>query len=90
MDIAHELGHLVLQHSRITRAEEERSAFSYAGALIMPEAAMRREISTPVTLSSIAVLKPRWRVAIQALIRRARDLDIITERQYSYLNAGTQ
>jgi len=39
----------------------------------------------PVTLATVAKLKPRWRVSIQALIRRARDLAIISDRQYHYL-----
>jgi Zn-dependent peptidase ImmA (M78 family) len=51
----------------------------------MPETAMRREITSPITLSSIAVLKPRWRVSVQALIRRAYDLHLASERQYRYL-----
>ena len=51
----------------------------------MPEAALKNEIKTPVTLSSLAALKPKWKVSIQALIRRAKDLSIITGRQYRYL-----
>jgi Zn-dependent peptidase ImmA (M78 family) len=51
----------------------------------MPEVAMRREIIAPVTLSSLVDLKKRWKVSIQALIHRAYDLGIVTERQYRYL-----
>ncbi len=87
LNTAHELGHLALQHGRLTKADEEREAFAFAAALLMPEEAIRREIKLPVTLSSLAMLKPRWRVSIQALVRRVKDLGIITERQYSYLNA---
>jgi Zn-dependent peptidase ImmA (M78 family) len=76
-----------MQHARISKSDEERDAFQYAGALLLPEAAMRREIITPVTLSSIASLKPRWMVSIQAIVRRAKDLSIINDSQYSYLNA---
>lgn len=46
---------------------------------------MRREIVAPVSLAEIAKLKPRWRVSIAAMVRRARDLGIITDRQYKYL-----
>jgi Zn-dependent peptidase ImmA (M78 family) len=51
----------------------------------MPEKAMRREITTPVTLTSLAALKPRWGVSIQTLIYRAHQLGIIADRQYRYL-----
>lgn len=87
LGVAHELGHLVMQHARLSKSDEEKDAFQYAGALLLPEAAMRREIITPVTLSSIASLKPRWMVSIQAIVRRAKDLNIINDGQYNYLNA---
>jgi Zn-dependent peptidase ImmA (M78 family)/transcriptional regulator with XRE-family HTH domain len=85
-NIAHELGHLVLHH-RLRRSldEIEKEANQFAGEFLLPEIAMKQEITCPVTLSSIAVLKPRWGVSIQALIRRAIDLDLITDRQYKYL-----
>lgn len=84
--VAHELGHLVMHYPIRVRLEAaEHEAHSFASELLMPEAAMRDEITRPVTLSSLASLKPRWRVSIQALIRRAFDLNIITERQYRYL-----
>ena len=85
-NIAHELGHMVVHPAiRGQIASIEREADSFAAELLMPAVAMRREIVPPVTLSSIAKLKPRWRVAIQALVRRAHDLEIITGRQYRYL-----
>jgi Zn-dependent peptidase ImmA (M78 family) len=65
--------------------DEERVANEFAAELLMPETSMRGEIVQPVTLSRIAELKPRWKVAIQALVRRSFDLGIITERQYRYL-----
>jgi Zn-dependent peptidase ImmA (M78 family)/DNA-binding XRE family transcriptional regulator len=84
--LAHELGHLVLHHAirgQVSSVESEANQF--AAELLMPEMAMRREIMPPVTLTSLARLKPRWRVSVQALIRRAHDLEIITKRQYAYL-----
>lgn len=85
LSIAHELGHLTL-HSGKSRLEvDDTEAADFAAEFLMPEKAMRKEIRTPVTLSSLASIKPRWRVSIQALIRRAKDLSIITDRQYRYL-----
>lgn len=84
--VAHELGHLVM-HKVITGriAEMERDADKFAAEFLLPENAMGREILLPVTLTSIARLKLRWNVSMQALVYRARDLDIITQRQYRYL-----
>ena len=82
---AHELGHLVLHFNRPIRSDEHKEADMFAGELLLPEKAMRREIVAPVTLSSLAALKPRWGVSIQALIYRSHELGIIADRQYRYL-----
>ena len=84
--VAHETGHLVLHRSlqgELKGIDQEANRF--AAALLMPKSAMLQEIVPPVTLTSLAELKPRWGVSIQALIYRARDLGIITDRQFRYL-----
>jgi Zn-dependent peptidase ImmA (M78 family)/transcriptional regulator with XRE-family HTH domain len=85
--IAEELGHLVL-HSplRTTIADAEIEAKAFAQEFLMPSEAMHEEIQMPVTLSSLAPLKNRWKASLQALIRRAKDLGYITANQYRYLN----
>ncbi|MBA3474909.1 MAG: XRE family transcriptional regulator [Rubrobacter sp.] len=84
--VAHELGHLVLHRSLQGELKViDQEANRFAGALLMPEAAMRQELVPPVSLTSLAELKVRWGVSIQALAGRARDLGIITERQHKYL-----
>ena len=82
---AHELGHLVLHVGKVIRSDQHREADEFAGELLLPSKAMRREIVSPVTLTSLAKLKPKWGVSIQALVYRAHDLGLITERQYRYL-----
>lgn len=80
--LAHEIGHLVMHDAPRENMEEEADRF--ASAFLMPE----RDISADfdhVTLSRLAQLKPYWRVSIAALIRRARDLNKISERQYRSL-----
>ncbi|MGH7335284.1 MAG: ImmA/IrrE family metallo-endopeptidase [Candidatus Rokuibacteriota bacterium] len=85
-NIAHELAHLIL-HSTIKGqlAEVEHQADEFAAELLMPEEAMRRELVPPITLERVSRLKPRWRVAIQSLVRRAHELEIISRWQYKYL-----
>lgn len=83
---AHELGHLVLHRTvRGGGDAAEREADAFAAQFLLPENAIRRELVAPVTLTGLAALKARWRVSIQALVRRARDLEIITDRQYRYV-----
>ena len=85
--IAHEFGHIVMHHTfpaGLKKIEDEANQF--AAEFLMPEEAMRREIIPPVTLTALAELKPKWGVSIRALIKRASDLEIITERQARYLH----
>lgn len=84
--LAHEIGHLVL-HYPMTLAQEESEdeANLFAAELLMPEEAMRVELTAPVTLSLLAELKVRWRVSIAALLQRAKQLEIITAGQFLYL-----
>lgn len=85
-NVTHELGHVILHSGRTQlRAENHREADQFAAEFLLPEVAMRQEIIAPVTLSSIALLKPKWGVAMQTLVRRAFDLSIISERQYRHL-----
>ena len=41
----------------------------------------------PITLTTLADLKARWGVSLQALIRRARTLERLTPSQYRSLSA---
>ena len=85
-NVAHEIGHLVMHRGIIgdvKRLQEEANEF--AGELLMPKQAILKEISIPVTLATLIPLKKRWKVSIQALIRRAYELEIISQRQYKYL-----
>lgn len=87
-NIAHELGHLVLHPTiRGQIAAVEKEADQFAAEFLMPEIAIRRDLVAPLALAMIAKLKPRWRVSIQALTRRAFDLGIISKGQYGYLFA---
>jgi len=81
-----ELGHLVMHHPlRISVDEADGEARDFAGEFVLPEEAMRREMFQPVTLSSIAPMKMRWRAAFQFLAYRAKDLDLVSHNQFRYL-----
>jgi Zn-dependent peptidase ImmA (M78 family)/transcriptional regulator with XRE-family HTH domain len=81
---AHETGELVLS-GLPPGPDREKAADRFAASFLLPESAMRRELKSPISLTTLAKLKPRWGTAMSALARRARELEIITDRQYRYL-----
>jgi Zn-dependent peptidase ImmA (M78 family) len=86
--VAHELGHLVLhQVPEGSSHALERQADAFAEAFLLPAAAMREALVPPITLTTLADLKARWGVSLQALIRRARTLEIIPHSHYQALSA---
>jgi Zn-dependent peptidase ImmA (M78 family)/transcriptional regulator with XRE-family HTH domain len=85
--VAHELGHLVMHRAaKGSVVQLEAQADAFAAEFLMPSGIMRSLFKVPVTLASLAPLKPIWRVSVQALVRRAKDLQIISTRQYYYLS----
>jgi Zn-dependent peptidase ImmA (M78 family) len=86
--VAHELGHLVLHPLPQGPSHMlERQADTFAEAFLLPAAAMREALVPPITLTTLADLKARWGVSLQALIRRALTLECVTPSQYRSLSA---
>ncbi len=85
-NLAHELGHLVMHQAIIGDISKiEREANVFASEFLTPKEVMIKQMLPPITLATLAPLKSRWRVSIQLLIRRAYDINKITDRQYKYL-----
>lgn len=80
--LAHELAHLIM-HRRVHQSIEDE-ADRFASELLLPEKEIRKELS-PMILPRAAALKLKWKVSMAALIRRARDLGLISTNQYDYL-----
>lgn len=84
LNLAHELGHLVLKVP--VTVDEEKAAFRFAAAFLAPADTIFREVGTKrasIQLLELLLLKQKLGMSIQALIYRLRDLGIITE---SYCN----
>jgi Zn-dependent peptidase ImmA (M78 family)/transcriptional regulator with XRE-family HTH domain len=91
-DAAHELGHLILHRwvgpeeledpktLRLIEAEANR----FAGAFLLPRKSFPNEVYT-TRLDAFVPLKRRWKVAIQAMIYRCKDLWIFDEDQITNL-----
>ncbi|MCP4631037.1 MAG: ImmA/IrrE family metallo-endopeptidase [bacterium] len=81
--LAHELGHLVMHHA--PSAEMEQEANQFASALLMPRSDIRGSFRGKITLFRLMQQKPVWRVSIQSLLMRAKDIGAITPNQSRYL-----
>ena len=88
MNAAHELGHLIL-HKNIDRnvlldsalhALIEAQAFRFAGAFLLPDMTFASEVYMP-TLMALQAIKPKWRVSIAMMIKRAGQLELIMQDQ---------
>jgi Zn-dependent peptidase ImmA (M78 family)/transcriptional regulator with XRE-family HTH domain len=80
--VAHELGHLLLHRTPSDNAENEANRF--AGELLVPAADIVEELSGLTTgdFARLARLKEKWGVSIGMLVQRARDLEVISDRQF--------
>jgi Zn-dependent peptidase ImmA (M78 family)/transcriptional regulator with XRE-family HTH domain len=80
--LAHELGHVVMHHVYTEAAMAEEEADKFASAFLMPRADFRSECVTRLDFPMLAQLKQRWRVSMAAIVRRAHDLNAISDSQY--------
>jgi Zn-dependent peptidase ImmA (M78 family)/transcriptional regulator with XRE-family HTH domain len=83
--LAHELGHLVQHRGLTPQRTLEEEANEFAMHLLLPLDAFRRDLPAHPTLQDFALLKRRWGVSIQALIRTARRVGVIDDDRYTSL-----
>lgn len=88
-DAAHELGHLVLhrlvppnvaalpEHHKLM----ERQAHRFAAAFLFPASSFAEDVYS-LSLDTLVALKRRWKVSIQMMLRRARDLSLVSQDRY--------
>lgn len=93
-DMAHELGHILL-HPWGERTDDllkeefngrEKQANMFASALLLPRDSFGEDVSLyPTDLEYYKFLKKKWNMSMQAMMYRARQLDIISANQFQYL-----
>ncbi len=93
-DMAHELGHIILHPwsedieslSKDEFKARERQANMFASAFLLPRDSFTRDVfQYPTDLKYYLYLKKKWKVSLQAMMYRTRQLDIITANQYQYM-----
>ena len=88
-DAAHELGHLLLHRdvaqedleSKAVRDRVEKEAHWFAGAFLLPREALLAEFYS-TRISHLIGMKRRWRVSMQAIAHRCKEIGAIDDVQY--------
>jgi len=84
LSLAHELGHLVLKVDE--GLDEEKIAFRFGGAFLIPAETLFGEIGprrVDISLEELILLKQRYGMSIQALLYRMRILGVISGAYYT-------
>ena len=83
-DAAHELGHLLI-HRYVPEEYwgrdlhlREQQANKFASAFLLPANAFSRDVPYP-SLDTFQALKPKWMVAISAMLMRCQSLGLVTD-----------
>lgn len=95
LSVLHELGHLTLhRHASVTDAYEEESARReadanlFAGAWLMPASPFIARFSKFWNLIDIMEERRHWKASCAAIVRRAKDLNLISDERYRQLYIG--
>jgi len=84
LNLAHELGHIVLDISE--DIDEERAAFRFGAAFLAPRDRLIKEVGAKRALiqtAELLLLKKQFGISMQALMHRLHDLDIVTDSYYN-------
>lgn len=82
LTILHEVGHLIFDRDLTApvgiRSPEERRAYSFAGAYLLPERVVRARVSESLNLHGYLPIKADYGISVGAIIIRARNLRVIS------------
>jgi len=87
-NLAHEVGHLVMDCTSLDDKVQESLAYRFAGAFIVPAAVACAELGDKrkhLSFAELAELKRKHGMSMQAWLRRAWDLAIISDNRYQEL-----
>ena len=85
--LAHELGHLILKDrlGPALKEHEETAANRFAGAFLVPESEVHKELGGPrkrLEPHELCVLKNAYGLSMGGWLHRARDLDLLPQTNY--------
>lgn len=85
-NLAHELGHLLLNTTN--GFDAEKAAHWFAGALLLPRKTALREFGpkrSSLNMKELYILKHKYGISMQAIAKRAFELEIISDEAYKKL-----
>lgn len=88
----HEAAHAFLhsghspEYIEMNERQLEDEADYFASAFLLPKDTFGREALFMTNVMSFVELKSRWKVSVQAMIRRCRDLELISPSTHKYLS----
>ena len=87
-NLAHEIGHLVMETSNVVEKVEESLANRFASALLVPAEHARHELGNKrdrLDWGELMMLKRKYGLSMAAWVVRAKDLGIISMNQYTLM-----
>jgi Zn-dependent peptidase ImmA (M78 family)/transcriptional regulator with XRE-family HTH domain len=81
----HELGHLMMNLELEDEKEAEYACHRFAGAFLFPETEVRKTLGDKrknISIGELVAIKEEYGISAQAIMRRALDLNIITDSSY--------
>jgi Zn-dependent peptidase ImmA (M78 family)/DNA-binding XRE family transcriptional regulator len=86
LTVLHEVGHLIFDRNLAapiasTRSPEEKRAYRFAGAYLLPNCVVRARVSETLTLHGYLRIKADYGMSVGAIIIRARDLRVISAQR---------
>ena len=82
--IAHELGHIIMQHDNALNPKFDEEANQFASEFLIPEKEVYQDLVN-MTCEKAYYLKSKWKVSMAALIKKAADTNAITQSRYKSL-----
>ena len=87
----HELAHLVLEFSEdiVNEKEKERLCHNFAGAFLLPKEPFLKEFGgkrSNVSLEELKIIDEYYGISVQAIMARAKVLNLISEHSYRDFN----
>jgi len=89
--LAHELGHLIMHQQLETDNDNkiEKEANAFASEFLMPAVDIIKDLryinTYKLNVEILVRLKMKWKVSMNALLKRAEDLNVFTKNQTKYL-----
>ena len=80
--LLHELAHLLLQFGDLTHAQKEKLCHQFAGAMLLPEATIKKELGahrTKLSFQELGNVKRQYGISMQALVMRANVCGIVND-----------